>query len=103
MRAAFDSWFEFDTAFARRYLNCMKTTISTKGQIVLPTQLRRRDRIRAGQEFSIERIDTGRYLLEKIAETDNDGLVDWLLACPEKGWFQPVPSESTASLLTDGL
>jgi hypothetical protein len=28
----------------------------------------------------------------------NDGLVDWLLACPEKGWFQPIASESTDTL-----
>lgn len=34
----------------------------------------------------------GRYLLTK---TDNDGLVDWLLACPEKGWFRAIDSEST--------
>jgi len=26
------------------------------------------------------------------------GLVDWLLACPEKDWFQSLPSESTDTL-----
>ena len=28
----------------------------------------------------------------------NEGLVDHLLACPEKDWFVPVPSDSTADL-----
>ncbi len=25
----------------------------------------------------------------------NPGVVDWLLACPEKGYFVPIDSEST--------
>jgi hypothetical protein len=28
----------------------------------------------------------------------NEGVVDWLLACPEKGFFVPIASESTDSL-----
>jgi hypothetical protein len=28
----------------------------------------------------------------------NDGLVDWLLSCPSKGFFVPLDSESTDSL-----
>jgi AbrB family looped-hinge helix DNA binding protein len=76
----------------------MHTTISTKGQIVLPAELRTSDGILPGQRFEIERIERGQYLLKKSDEPANHGLVDWLLACPEKGWFQPVPSESTDSL-----
>jgi AbrB family looped-hinge helix DNA binding protein len=76
----------------------MKTTVSTKGQIVIPSELRRRDRILAGQEFEIERLDAGEYLLRRRATPRNAGLVDWLLACPDKGWFQPIPSESTETL-----
>lgn len=52
----------------------------------------------AGQRFEIERQEEGRYLLKRQAEADNEGLVDWLLACPEKGWFQPIESESTDTL-----
>jgi AbrB family looped-hinge helix DNA binding protein len=37
----------------------MKTTVSSKGQIVLPAEIRRQDRIEAGQEFEIERLDRG--------------------------------------------
>lgn len=28
----------------------------------------------------------------------NQGLVDALLACPERDWFQPIRSESTLSI-----
>jgi hypothetical protein len=49
----------------------MKTAISTKGQIVLPAEIRRQD---------------------------NQGLVDWLRACPEKGFFVPMESEPTDTL-----
>ena len=76
----------------------MKTKISTKGQIVLPAELRRRDGIRAGEEFEVERLDTGEYRLLRVAPAPNEGLVDWLLACPEKGYFVPIESESTDTL-----
>jgi hypothetical protein len=52
----------------------------------------------AGQKFDIERLDAGKYLLKRRPVPDNEGLVDWLLACPEKDWFQPVASESTDTL-----
>ena len=76
----------------------MRTRISSKGQIVLPAEVRRQDRIEAGQEFEIERLDRGDYRLVRRASRPNAGVVDWLLACPEKGFFAPVPSESTDSL-----
>ena len=76
----------------------MDTVLSSKGQIVLPAELRQRDQIRAGQRFDIERLEEGSYLLKRRAVPDNLGLVDWLLACPEKDWFQTVESESTDSL-----
>jgi AbrB family looped-hinge helix DNA binding protein len=67
--------------------------VSSKGQIVLPAALRQRDRILPGHQFEIERLEAGQYLLKKQPTQDNEGLVDWLLACPEKGWFEPVASE----------
>lgn len=76
----------------------MQTVVSSNGQMVLPTAIRERDRIVAGQRLDIERIEAGKYLPNRRPVPDNDGLVDWLLACPEKDWFQPVPSESTAAL-----
>jgi len=76
----------------------MRTTVSTKGQIVLPAEIRERDSIETGQEFEIERIERGAYRLVRREPPVNEGLVDWLLACPEKGFFVPVESESTDSL-----
>ena len=76
----------------------MRTKVSSKGQIVLPAELREEDGILAGQEFSIERREPGEYRLVRRAAPRNQGLVDWLLACPAKGFFVPVDSDSTDSL-----
>jgi AbrB family looped-hinge helix DNA binding protein len=76
----------------------MKTTVSSKGQIVLPAEIRRQDRIEAGQEFEVERLDRGEYRLKRRSPPPNEGVVDWLLACPEKGFFVAIESESTDTL-----
>jgi len=76
----------------------MVTRISSKGQIVLPAELRQLDHIEAGQEFDIERVDYGEYRLVLRRPRPNRGVVDWLLACPEKGYFVPIESESTDTL-----
>lgn len=76
----------------------MRTAISTKGQLVLPAELRRQDGIEPGQEFDVERVDEGEYRLRRLRPSPNQGLVDWLLSCPEKGFFVPVESESTDDL-----
>jgi len=76
----------------------MKTTVSTKGQLILPAEIRQRDRIEPGQEFDVERIGRGEYRLVRRQPPPNEGLVDWLMACPEKGYFVPIESESTDTL-----
>jgi AbrB family looped-hinge helix DNA binding protein len=76
----------------------MKTTVSSKGQIVLPAEIRRQDRIRAGQEFEVARLDRGEYRLTRVLAPANEGVVDWLLACPVRGFFVPVESGSTDEL-----
>jgi AbrB family looped-hinge helix DNA binding protein len=76
----------------------MKTTVSSKGQIVLPAEIRQQDRIEPGQEFEIERLDRGDYRLVRLTARPNEGVVDWLLACPEKGYFTAIASESTDTL-----
>ncbi len=76
----------------------MRTVISSKGQIVLPAELRAQDRIAAGQRFEIERLEEGQYLLKKEKRRNNQGVVDWLLACPEKDWVVPLVSETTDTL-----
>ena len=52
----------------------------------------------AGQEFEIERLDRGDYRLVRRGARASQGVVDWLLECPERGYFVPVESESTDSL-----
>jgi AbrB family looped-hinge helix DNA binding protein len=76
----------------------MKTTISSKGQIVLPAELRQQDQIEPGEEFDIVRLKRGEYRLRRRLPPPNKGLIDWLLACPEKGFFTPLESESTDTL-----
>jgi AbrB family looped-hinge helix DNA binding protein len=76
----------------------VRTTISSKGQIVLPAEFRRLDRVEAGQEFEVERLDRGEYRLVRREPASNQGVIDWLLACPQKDFFVPVESESTDSL-----
>lgn len=65
----------------------MKTTVSTRVQIVLPAE-NRRDGIAVGRELELSRLTPPR----------NHGLVDWLLSCPEKDSFVPIDSESTDTL-----
>ena len=76
----------------------MKTSVSTKGQIVLPAEIRRQDGVEPGQEFDVERIERGEYRLVRRAPVPNEGVVDWLLDCPEKGFFVPLESEDTDTL-----
>ena len=76
----------------------MTTKVSSKGQIVLPAEIREQDGIEAGQQFDIERIERGEYRLVRREAPPNEGVVDWLLTCPEKGFFVPIQSESTDTL-----
>jgi AbrB family looped-hinge helix DNA binding protein len=76
----------------------VKTRVSSKGQIVLPAEIRRQDQVEPGQEFEVERLERGEYRLIRKARRRNEGLVEWLLACPVKGFFVPIESESTDTL-----
>jgi len=54
----------------------MKTTVSSKGQIVLPAEIREQDQIEPGQEFEVERIDRGEYRLKRRSPPPNkDSLI----------------------------
>ena len=45
---------------------------------------------KSGQQFQIERIDRGEYLLKRMKHSPNEGLVKLLLSCPVKDWFEPL-------------
>lgn len=73
----------------------MRTTVSSNGQIILPAAIRRQDGIETGQRFNIERINKGEYRLLRSGPSNNRGVVEWLLACPAKGYFLPIEVGST--------
>jgi len=73
----------------------VKTIVYSNGRIVLPAKFRHLDGVEPGQEFDVERLDRGDYRLVRRAPSANAGAIDWLLACPEKGFFMPVESEAT--------
>jgi AbrB family looped-hinge helix DNA binding protein len=81
-----------------RYLRVVKTTISTKGQIILPAELREADGIEPGEQFDVERVGVGEYRLTRITPPPNLGVIGWLRSCPSTDWFTPVESESTDTL-----
>jgi len=87
-----------DPIQVRRHLTVVKTTVSSRGQIVLPAEIRRLDRIAPGQEFDVERVGRGEYHLTRRKTRGSEGVVRWLLDCPAKGYFVPIESESTDTL-----
>ncbi len=89
---------ELDDLRVRRYLTFVKTTISSKGQIVLPAEFRQMDLVQTGQVFDVERVERGEYRIVRRAAPPNEGAVSWLLDCPSKGFFVPIDSESTDAL-----
>jgi hypothetical protein len=76
----------------------MKITVSSKGQFAQPAAFRQMDRLEQGQEFDVERLDHGDYRLVRRAARQNQGAIDWLLACPQKDFFVSIDSESTDAL-----
>lgn len=76
----------------------MKATKSLKGKIVPPVTFREQDNLQPGKECPVDHLDHSRHRLAGNRALPNEGLVDWLLSCPEKGFFVPIESESTDSL-----
>lgn len=56
------------------------------------------DRVEPGQEFDVERLDRGDYRFVRRSARQNEGAIDWLLACPQKDFFVPIDAESTDAL-----
>jgi AbrB family looped-hinge helix DNA binding protein len=59
----------------------MRTTLSTKGQIILPAEIRKKGRHYAGQKFEVEE-KNGRIILSPVKKGRNQGLVKILRSCP---------------------
>lgn len=72
----------------------MTTTISEKGQLVIPKNIRQRRHIRPGDDFEVLAPEgTEDIVLRKIQRAPNEGLVDLLLRCPVKGFAVPPRSK----------
>ena len=72
----------------------MTTVLSQKGQIVLPSLVRERLHLEAGQDFEVFIEDEDTILLRRISRRPNAGLVDHLLSCPFPFEVPPRSKES---------
>lgn len=71
----------------------MTTTISEKGQLVIPKPIRQQRQIRAGDDFEVLAPEgTDDIVLRKVRRTPNKGLADLLLRFP-KGVSLPARSK----------
>ncbi len=73
----------------------MTTTVSTKGQVIIPQRLRDKYHIRAGDDFLVEdRQIADEYEIKlKPATKRRRDIVEALMACPVKGWYRPEPRD----------
>ena len=77
----------------------MTTILSASGLIEIPEVFRKADALKPGQRCDVERVGRGEYrvLVEEPPQVPGPTWVDWLLACPEKGWLlEPDRSEMTS-------
>jgi len=59
----------------------MQTTLSTKGQIILPAEIRKKGRFHPGEKFEVHEKD-GKIILSPVKKSRNSGLVALLRRCP---------------------
>ena len=81
-------------AGCRLILSTMTTTLTKDGHIVLPKAVRQRQKLRAGDKFEIiaDADEPGSLELRRVRRKPNEGLAEWLRACPVKGI--PIPKRS---------
>ena len=61
----------------------MQTTLSTKGQIILPAELRKNGRFFPGEKFAVHE-KNGKIVLTPVKNNRNKGLVKLLRSCPHE-------------------
>lgn len=77
----------------------MTTILSANGLLEIPEEFRKTDDLKPGQRCDIERVGRGDYRVRTADadETAGGNWVEWLLACPDKGWLgEPDRSEMTS-------
>ncbi len=70
-------------------LYAMTTTLSARGQIVLPKEIRDQRRLRTGDDFEIFSDEPGTIVLRRVNYGSSADLLDLLLGCPTKGFMKP--------------
>jgi AbrB family looped-hinge helix DNA binding protein len=63
----------------------MTTTMSSKGQIVIPASIRQRHKFHAGDELLIEERED-EVVLKKARRQRRKSLAQWMLDCPVGGF-----------------
>lgn len=59
----------------------MTTTLSSKGQVVIPSSIRERQQLRPGDELVVEEREDG-IVLKKARKRRKKSLLQWLQDCP---------------------
>lgn len=59
------SWRDAPRVAAAEEDPAMRTTINGKGQITIPEEVQRADRLSSGDSFDLQRLQPGRYLLSR--------------------------------------
>jgi translation initiation factor 2 alpha subunit (eIF-2alpha) len=76
----------------------MTTILSADGLLEIPEAFRKADALKPGQRCDIERLGLGEYRVrvqdQNVSESE-ESWVDVLLACPVKGWFEPIERHET--------
>ncbi|HLB33209.1 MAG: transcriptional regulator/antitoxin, MazE [Verrucomicrobia bacterium RIFCSPHIGHO2_12_FULL_41_10] len=76
----------------------MTTVLSEKGQIVLPSAIRKRLQLKTGEDFEVENKGDHMIILRRISRPANQGLVDLLTSCPFPFEVPPREKDDTAPL-----
>lgn len=63
----------------------MRTTLTSKGQLTLPAEVRRRLRLKQGTEFEVTTNEQGQVIMTPLAATD-DPFAAWV------GVLEPLPN-----------
>ena len=79
----------------------MTTTLTVKGSVALPSKVLRQHKVRTGDHLGIVAdVDApGVVELRRVPQTPNEGLAEWLRACPAKGLRLPRRSRELPRVL----
>ena len=74
----------------------MRTTLTSKGQLTLPAEIRRRLRLKQGTQFEITTNEQGQVVMTPLTGTD-DPFAAWV------GVLEPLPDGASSAEFIRGL